>query len=984
MGALPRPDLPPGGQRDLSDALHDLHHRAGWPSLRALARDAGCSHTTVSKVFSTPAPPTWGVLELLVEAMRGDTTQFHELWLAASSPAADGTGEDPTSRPRIAGRRAELAVVRRHLTSGTGLLLVAGEAGIGKTRLVTAAAALVADDTFVATGSCLPLSSEVPLLPVADALRTIHAPDGGQWLKEALAECAAYVPSSLRRVLPELDVTDVVPEREDEWSRQRLFVAVGSALAALASQRPLAVLLEDLHWADSATLDLLEHILLTRPDAVSMVGTWRADDPATKSSSTEWWERVQRLPMVDVMELSPLSRDETAEQLAMLTSSAPDPAWVDRIHSRTRGQPLFTEQLTAHATSADQMPRLLADLLDRRLEGLSDTAWPVVRALGVADRPLTDAQIRAITTLASEELNRDLRELGDRRLLAAPARPHQVQLRHPLLADAIRQRLVAGEASAEHHRLATVLAASPNPSPAEIATHWRAAGDAEQEVLWRIRAARAASSRYAARQAALEWLRVLELWPESGVPGEVELSLSDVYRAAVDEFILAGDRAQAAALGTEAMNRLPDLDGLEAAELHRLTAIGLGHTDLPAALALVSNAVTLYEEGPPSPGLVRGLELQSHYLRTFSRWEEARAAIARAVEVSTALDNPSLQRRAMMGLAWHDLVTGEPERAVARAKAATQLTPPAPDPVDEIVIAIDHTDILLIRCAPAEEVAEVARPGLEFAEWEIAPSLVSVLRSNLAQALTDAGQIERSAALLDPVTSGEVSRNSWAVHLERAHLDVARGQVKSAKTRLEALAALPHTSDEMVRWFEHHAALADLWDGRPQRALDRTVHALADADATTLTFWGSLFLLAARAAADLAQPSAAAGGRTELQQQLHQLKAAATVDPFGPRSPAGDRTASGYTWNAELARLDGTQSVEHWVAAAAEWDKLTRPHHAAYCRWRAAQVALANGQATLATRLLRRAAHEARAHVPLSSGIQKTAEGVGRARPRIR
>jgi hypothetical protein len=87
MGALPRPDLPPGPHRDLIDALHGLHHRAGWPSLRVMAREAGCSHTTVSSVFSSPRLPAWGLLELLVEALEGDVHAFHALWQEAGSPA---------------------------------------------------------------------------------------------------------------------------------------------------------------------------------------------------------------------------------------------------------------------------------------------------------------------------------------------------------------------------------------------------------------------------------------------------------------------------------------------------------------------------------------------------------------------------------------------------------------------------------------------------------------------------------------------------------------------------------------------------------------------------------------------------------------------------------------------------------------------------------------------------------------------------------
>ena len=228
-GGLARPEVPPGAQRDLVEALHALHHEAGWPSLRSLAREAGCSHTTVAAVFSSPKLPSWGVLELVVEAMGGDVGEFHRLWLAASGPASS-----PGSR--IAGRRTELAAVRRHLESGTGLLLVTGEAGIGKTRLVdTAAGSWRAQSSiFVARGACRPLSTQVPLLPVTDVLRAVYRVDDGQWFKEGLAECPMYVRASLRRLLPELDEPGTAAVPDDDWWRQQLFSAVGTTLAALA------------------------------------------------------------------------------------------------------------------------------------------------------------------------------------------------------------------------------------------------------------------------------------------------------------------------------------------------------------------------------------------------------------------------------------------------------------------------------------------------------------------------------------------------------------------------------------------------------------------------------------------------------------------------------------------------------------------------------------------------------------------------------
>ena len=107
MGALPRPDLPSGPHRDFVEALHELHHQAGWPSLRTLAAEVGCSHTTVSHVFSSTRVPAWGTVELLVEAMRGDVARLRRLWLGASSAAT----VDAPAASRLAGRSAELGIV---------------------------------------------------------------------------------------------------------------------------------------------------------------------------------------------------------------------------------------------------------------------------------------------------------------------------------------------------------------------------------------------------------------------------------------------------------------------------------------------------------------------------------------------------------------------------------------------------------------------------------------------------------------------------------------------------------------------------------------------------------------------------------------------------------------------------------------------------------------------------------------------------------
>lgn len=151
MGALSRPDLPEGPLRTLFDDLHDLHHRAGWPSLRDLARAVGTSRTTVSAAFSEPRLPRWGLLELLVEALRGDPVRFHDLWLAASGgasgpvpppaasalpgPAVAVVRQLPPDVPGFTGRQDILADLSRGLLSATRFVVLAGTAGVGKTAL---------------------------------------------------------------------------------------------------------------------------------------------------------------------------------------------------------------------------------------------------------------------------------------------------------------------------------------------------------------------------------------------------------------------------------------------------------------------------------------------------------------------------------------------------------------------------------------------------------------------------------------------------------------------------------------------------------------------------------------------------------------------------------------------------------------------------------------------------------------------------------
>jgi tetratricopeptide (TPR) repeat protein len=985
VAGLPRPDLAPGPHRELNDALHELHHRAGWPSLRALGERAGCSHTTVSHAFSSTRLPSWGLLEVLVEAMSGEPGRFRELWLAASAPTANGsrpaTGTRPTSGPSpvrveapfIAGRRAELAVVRRHLEAGAGLLLVAGEAGIGKTRLVATAVAAAGARTFVASGSCLPLSTEVPLLPVTDALRSVLEHQDGQWMHEALAGCPPYVTASLARLLPELAEVATVTDPDDDWSRPRLFAAVGAALEALAARHPLAVVLDDLHWADTATLDLLEH-LVVHGTSTPLVGTRRLDDPETSPANTAWWDRIRRSSAPHLLQLGALTREETRDQLALLLGEKVDAETADRIHDRSLGQPLFTEQLAIVARDgAGGLPGLLADILDHRLDELSEPAWAVTRALGLADRALPLPVLLDATGLGPDRITAALHDLRGRHLLAEDT-GDTVGLRHPLLAEAVRRRLVPGESADQHRRLALALAALPEPSAAEVATHWRGADDRAHELVWRVTAARDSERRFAAAQAATHWLRALDLWPADHAPvGSPPVSQLEAYLAAMDALESSAQNDRASVVVARALSLAPGLTDEDLAGLYRRAADYMADIEEETALDLVERALHLLRRRPRSEGLLRALRLRAAILGDLGRVDEALATSAEAVSISEDLGDPILLRGSLMSLAWHLAVSGSTQEALRHAAAAARLPVGRPDPMSEVSLAMRHTDILLICGADVEDLELAARAGLAaVSDWHIDNVQAATMLANVSEARRRAGLVERACRLVDPWTEGPLQPHRWALYIERAKLDMLRGRSEDAMARFTALSSveLPAlwSRAELARCIARNL----LWLRDPQGALDCLLPVIEEAaDADALASMGPLLILAASAGGDLVESLPAAevpARRRELLARLQTARHRVTSDPLSAWR-GGTLAAS---WAAELSRIDGSATVEVWLRAATGWDDVDRPHRAAYCRWRAAQVAQRSGQAGLAGRLLRRAARDAREHVPLLTWIRET------------
>jgi hypothetical protein len=974
MSSLPRPELPPGAQRNLNDALHELHHHAGWPSLRTLAGRAGCSHTTVSKVFSAPAVPTWGVLEVVVEAMDGDAGHFRALWLAATRPS-----QSAAASPRLVGRRRELAAVERHLSIGTGLLLVAGEAGIGKTRLVDVATANATtktatngteSDVAVVHASGLPLLADEPFAVIAEVLRHIYAFEDGQWFKDALADCSAFVGPSLSRVLPDLE--DAYPvEVDDRMSISRLFAAVTASLRALAALRRFALVLDDLHWADSATLTCLDRLPEEPP--LPVVGTFR---PGEVPEADTWFSRT-RLHAADCLELAPLTAEETAEQIAVVTGRPVQTSAAKRIYALSGGLPLFTEEL-ARTRPEEPLPTRLLDSLVRPLGSLGRHAHRVVAVAAVADRALPAHIVGEAVDLDAPALTEALRELDRSQLLATPYGV-DVALRHPLLAAAVRAHLVPGEAASAHAALATVLGAAADASAAEVAEHWKAAGNAHEEMRWRVAAGRTACRRLAPAEEARHWQRLLELWPQGrDTPTDRGITREELLVEAVHALIGAGRMDEGRPLADEALALAPSMEpALRAVALRRASQV-VNHTDPLAAVSLAQQAIEAYEDVHDTEGVVQAMSDQSCALRTAGSYSEAEKVVAEMVRVSADL-GPQTRRGVLIEHAWLEVAAGRTASGLSLAEEAASIEV-AGDPFGDVWVGTYHTDLLLMTGASSRVVEAAARPALASARAADIESFIlsTMVLGNVVEALLRDGHIARASALIDAATSEAPRFTTRFLHLLRARAEVARGELDQAAHRLDDIAAFEFDAPSHRLALVENQAYHLLWANRHADAWAALADMFSHEQPVSWSaYTGASLALAARAAADLAanDPSQA----PTLLTSLREMRSRIAQDPFAPSAPVGARSATAATWTAELDRLTGRDSVEGWGRAAIGWERLGFAPDAGYCRWRAAQVALRDGQGTAAQRLLARASRDAHEHVPLTEAITATA---GRARDR--
>ncbi|MEV6487132.1 AAA family ATPase [Actinoplanes sp. NPDC051633] len=501
-------------------------------------------------------------------------------------------------------REALLGLVRGAADGHAAVLLLSGQAGVGKTALVRDTCGRVPDDAEVLWAGCLPLSSlVVPFLPLVSA-----------WRDRAAGR---------DEPAPDFDAG---------------LVGVESWLDGLCRRRPVLLVVDDLQWADQSTLDVLMYLIAGPAERrLAVVGTFRSDDSDLSVAVRRWLADVRRLPRVEELLVGPLDRPATGQQLAGLLGRPPRESLVDDVFARTRGNAYLTA-LLARRLPADAsvvpagVPHELRDAVSRAWYDLSPPAREATRVIAVAARPQRAAQLAAVLDPGGDLLA-TLREAVDGGVLAAGA-DGRYWFVHPLLAEVLADGMLPEERQHWHTLFAAALTSAPDMAESaelviDIADHHHRAGDVVRAFRWALRGAVAAEKAGGAAERTRLLRRALDLHPRVDDPEVTRPDLLHRIRAAAEE---SGLYEEELAAVDELLSVIdPDHQPLTVAELlvRRMHLRFLTGTEFFAVEGM-HEAVRLAATQPGSPQHV----LAMAELADAEIWHDLPPGPARAVEAA--------------------------------------------------------------------------------------------------------------------------------------------------------------------------------------------------------------------------------------------------------------------------------------------------------------------------------------------------------------
>ena len=543
-------------------------------------------------------------------------------------------------------------------------LLIAGEAGIGKSSFVNEATRRTGVELFVAR--CPPHGGDaIPLAALVDLVRQVRR----------------RIPSDrIDTLTPLLTWLSPTVDRPVALDAGRLFSSVLDLADALAADAGAVLAFEDLHWADTETWSLFEFLVRNAGDEkLLIVGTFRPDDLNRDLAKRRRLVELSRLPQVQRVALSGLGRDEVAEHVAVLTGRTPPAPLIDAVMARGEGNPFFTEQLVAAHLADEDIPDLLSDLIAADLAEIDDDTRAVLAAIAVRSRGISHDLLSRLTDVAGPSLERAIRSALDQRLLVVDQRSEEYVFRHALIGEVVYHDLLPPERARLHHRLAEILGEQSESALAradragELAFHLDRAGDRPGAFTASLAAADAAMS--VAPAAAFAHLQLaLELWDDVGPVAVGEDRAQRMWQAAELASSVASNRhAAELARGAFAVGTPPHG---EAWGHERLGRYLWSSGQLPESRIEYERAAQLLHPDAPFAAMVfAGLAQDDLMAARFDTAE--RRALDAITAAGSATDDPLTWATAMRVLGVVASGQGDAEVAMARCREAVASAPNA-------------------------------------------------------------------------------------------------------------------------------------------------------------------------------------------------------------------------------------------------------------------------------------------------------------------
>lgn len=822
-------------------------------------------------------------------------------------------------------------------------VIVDGDAGVGKTSLVREACARLPAGTLLMSGACLPLTSlTVPFLPLRAAFRDAS---------RALPRTGEPLPAP-----PDLDDTPArAPLEIDAW------------LDAVTATRPVVLSVDDLHWADEGTLDVLQYLIAGPPDRpVTVIGTIRSEESAPGRRIDRWLAGVRRMPRVVFLTLGPLDRVATGLLIDNLMGAAPDQSLLEDVYRHSRGHPYLTELAVAGLPAGTRhlpadLPTNLTSAVLESVRELPSAVQEILGILAISGAPSDIATLESVIALSrvptrvpaeAGEL-RDLlaQAIGAGALVAAPDGSYW--FRHPLTAEVLELELPrsvrAGwhAAFAQHEAGLVGTADSSGDRVVHVADHYDRSGLIDEAYRWALRASEGARASGAHSEELRMLSRAERLHP----------SVRDAFPPRLE--LIRRQRSAAAAAGAleeelPLLERLLDAetsDPLVKAELlvrrmYVRAACQLG----PRTPTMALEAVALSSAAPQSWQHALALAAWAEAHLIFSDTSATPAAIE-AVKIARTSKHPRATAWALTALAWSQLLDGRRERAAQSAR-------------DAMVAAMAAGDHLAFNHAADVEAGSVEvwasrahaeslrRRRIQLGE-SVAPHVyVAWLAQSEAAAWLSIGDWDECRAALRFCFGADPGPYVDAgARLTAARLAALQGRSEEAVAHLtRADEILP--SRRLALSFGLDAVRAEVFlaAGDPAAAFDAAVDGIADEIGPAFMLeW--LLPLAARALADQADAARDAGqDRSQFEARLADLVSAhpeAQRDLWSPETDLARLQHIAFTglYESEIARARRLpDAADFWQRTADACAAASLLWEEAYACLRAAEALLLHGR----------------------------------------